>query len=61
MALPGPTPPPAVAAIVGQLKGWLTSPFTRAMDPLDYALCVVLVLTIAYMWSRVLRHTFGER
>ena len=61
MTIPGPTTPASVVATVARVKGWLAAPFTTPMDFQTVALLVIVVLTVAYMWTRVLHHVFGER
>ena len=61
MKLPGPVAPASVGATVERIKGWLAAPFTTPLDIQTTSLIVVVVLTVAYLWSRVLRHVFGER
>lgn len=61
MMLPGPVTPSSVSATVARMRGWLAAPFTTPLDIQTTALLVVVVLTVAYLWSRVLRHVFGDR
>ena len=41
-----------------RVKGWATAPFSTQLDLMSFVLFTVLAVTLSYMWSRVLRHTF---
>lgn len=61
MNLSLPVTPASVGLTVSRVRGWLIAPFTTPMNIQTVALLVIVVLTVAYMWTRVLHHVFGER
>lgn len=43
-----------------RIKGWATAPFSKELDLVSFVLFTVLAITVSYMWTRVLHHTFGD-
>ncbi len=41
--------------VVARLQKWVASPITEDMDFVDVILTTVLVVTIAFAWTRILR------
>ena len=42
--------------IYGRLKTWASRPLNENLDPINLALIVILILTVTFLWSRVLSH-----
>lgn len=40
--------------LFSRVKGWASQPFNESGDWLDWSLFTVLILTVAFAWSRVL-------
>lgn len=43
-----------------EIRDWIRHPITGEMDLTTVALTTVFVLTIAFLWTRVLRHVLKE-
>lgn len=41
---------------VQRLQGWLKHPFSQEMDAIDYALFTIFIVTVAFLWAKVLRN-----
>lgn len=41
---------------INRLQTWFKQPFTASGDAVSWTLTLVFVLTIAFLWSRVLSH-----
>lgn len=39
-----------------RLQAWLSHPFRADMDAVNWALAVMFAVTVAYLWTRVLRN-----
>ena len=45
---------------ISRMTNWAQHPFSTQMDLWGWVLFTVLIITIAYLWSRVLRHIAAE-
>ncbi len=43
-----------------EIRDWIRKPISGDMDLTTVALTTVFVLTIAFLWTRVLRHVLKE-
>jgi hypothetical protein len=42
------------------IKAWLHAPFQQPLDGMNWILLIVLSVTVAFAWSRVLEHVLEE-
>lgn len=46
--------------MLDRVKNWLAQPFSETMDAWGWALFVLFLLVIAFLWTRVLQLLTGE-
>jgi hypothetical protein len=49
------------SGLISRLTAWAAQPFSEQMDIWNWVLLTMLVVTVSFAWSRVMRHiTDGE-
>lgn len=42
--------------VISRIKSFIAQPFTQQMDLTNWILFLIVIITIAFLWTRVLQH-----